>query len=56
MRMCKDLGISSPGTQQHLYLAAREDAVTSMQDRGIRNPDEGDEGFDTHFIDSLKLL
>ena len=56
MRMCKDLVISSPGTQQHLYLVAREDVVTLMQDRGIRNPDKGDEGFDTHFIDLLKLL
>jgi len=54
--VCKDFGVASPRAQHQLYLFARDEVVVSMQDRGIRNADEGDEGFDDHFMDTLKRL
>jgi len=54
LRVCKDFGVASPCAQHQLYLFARDEVVVSMQDRGIRNADEGDEGFDDHFMDALK--
>ena len=56
LQACKDLGVVSPCVQHKLYLLAREEAVVSMQDRGVRDPDEEDQGFDIHLMDSLRYL
>ena len=54
-RVCKTHGITSPRAQQKLYIAARKEAVASLQIHGDYIPDENDEGFEGHFMDALAL-
>ena len=56
VQVCKDHGITSPHTQQRIYLQAHEEAIASMKVHGPCESDKDNEGFEDHFMGTLTLM